>query len=208
MPNPEPAMPSHSQLRTPPSTDTGLLQESPVAAARRQALAQLSDGHEVQALLLLFDLLAFAPDDPATLANLGDCYLAAGDSTGAQVFYEKALGFSGPHDSALLARCQLAKTATRTPVAGWLLRAGFPTGAKHVRKVLTQLPVGQPPQALMDLLTDIVNSPDPASLVRSRLDEVMAYLPMLIALSASQSENSGNSQSAEALARLANQALA
>lgn len=196
------------QLRIRPadSAPADLVDDSPVGSVRRWALTQLGKGQERLAVRLFFDLLGFAPDDVSTWLILGDCYLAGGDAAGSAIFYERAIGLR-PDNPNLRTRLKLAQSAPRVPLAGWLAGSELPCGAEAVAKHLASLPHGRPPQMLIDLLEDIVQAPEPSQRVRARLDEVLAYLPMLIALSASQIESDGHPQQAETLARLARQAL-
>jgi hypothetical protein len=196
------------QMRISPA-DTApadLADETPVGSVRRWALTQLGKGQERLAVRLFFDLLGFAPDDVSTWLILGDCYLAGGDASGSAIFYEHAIALR-PDNPNLRTRLKLAQSAPKVRLAGWLTEPGLPSGAEAVRDYLARLPNGRPPQTLIDLLEDIVQAPEPSQRVRARLDEVLAYLPMLIALSASQIEIDGHVQQAETLARLAQQAL-
>ncbi len=179
---------------------------------RDLGLAFLTAHRYAEALRVFFDLLHLEPDDRDTLLRLGDCYLAGGDVPAAEVFYRQAESLA-PHLPQVRARLALAAEARIGPCDDWLKASGFPLGAEAVYNCLQNLPPGDGQPARPDmrlattLLDEVLRASDPASVVRARLDEVLACLPNLIALTASQAESEGNLHRAQALTELAGRAV-
>lgn len=181
-----------------------------VLLLRDLGLAFLTAHRYAEALQVLFDLLRLEPDDQDTLLRLGDCYLAGGDVSAAEVFYWRAESLS-PESPKVRARLTLTAEAHPGP-DDWFKALGFPLGAEAVYNYLQDLHSGdgQPARPNMRLATsllyEVLQASDPASVVRDRLDEVLASLPDLIALTASQAESEGDLHRAQALAELAERA--
>lgn len=181
-----------------------------VLLLRDLGLAFLTAYRYAEALRVFFDLLRLKPDDQDTLLRLGDCYLAGGDVSAAEVFYRRAESLS-PESPKVRARLTLAAEARPGP-DDWFRALGFPLGAEAVSDYLRNAHSsgGQPARPDLRLATsllhEVLQASDPASVVRARLDEVLASLPDLIALTASQAESEGNLHRAQALADLAERA--
>lgn len=198
----------------PATTPHTTSEESLFAELRSRALTQLTAGQPIAALRYLSDLLALDPNHVATLLTLGDCYLAGQDISGAQAFYERAAAIAPDNVTArqrraLAFNAQLAagsfSNTQQTPVA-WLTESGFPIGSEAVYKWLWQMSQNRKARSVGELLNTILKSPDPSAAVRANLDEVLACLPTLINLSASQAEVDGNADRAQLLAKLADMA--
>lgn len=191
-------------------------EESLFAELRSRALTQLTAGQPIAALRYLSDLLALDPNHVATLLTLGDCYLAGQDISGAQAFYERAAAIAPDNATArqrraLAFNAQLAAGSfsnTKQVPTTWLSESGFPLGSEAVYKWLWQMSQNRKARSVGELLNTILRSPDPSDAVRANLDEVLACLPTLINLSASQAEVDGNSERAQLLTRLADLAAA
>ncbi len=178
--------------------------------------AYRSSRRYTEALRLLFDLLRDDPGNIDTLLRLGDCYLAGGDAAAANEFYQFAQGLS-PDSQDVVARRILAAEAAPGPPEAWLAEHGFPLGKNAIRDLLETLsdnartapdpPLHADMQLAAKLLTEVLRSPDPATLVRARLSEVLERLPALIAFAASQTEAEGDVERAQALAQLAKRAI-
>lgn len=181
---------------------------------RDMSAAYLSARRYADALQLLFDLLREDPDDRDTLLRLGDCYLAAGDGEGADEFYQRAQSLS-PDSARIASRRALAAEAPAGGPADWLAESGAPLGKRAVRDLFTRLdsPAAEPPlppdlRYAVALLDEVLRAPDPASIVRTRLGEVLASLPHLITLTANQAEHEGRLHHAQVLLELAERAAA
>lgn len=181
-----------------------------VLLLRDLGLAFLTAHRYSEALQVLFDLLRLEPDDQDTLLRLGDCYLAGGDVSAAEVFYRQAESLL-PESPKVRARLTLAAEAHPGP-DNWFKALGFPLGAEAVYNYLQNIHSGgqlaRPDmRPATSLLHEVLQASDPASVVRARLDEVLAALPNLIALTASQAESEGDLHRAQALAELAERAF-
>ena len=167
-----------------------------------------------EALQLLFNLLRDDPRDADTLLRLGDCYLAGGSAGAADQFYQCAQGILPESPEVVIRRLLAAEAMPRRPEP-WLAESGLPLDRSAIRDLLEELS-GSARHALdpadmqlaVSLLEEVLRAPDPASVVRTRLQEVLASLPRLIALTAARAEGEGQWRRAQALLKLAGRAAA
>ena len=166
-----------------------------------------------EALQLLFNLLRDDPRDADTLLRLGDCYLAGGSAAAADQFYRCAQGLL-PESPEVITRRMLAAESMPGRPEPWLAESGFPLDPSAIGDLLEELsgsarhaPDAADLQSAVSLLEEVLRAPDPATLVRARLSEVLERLPALIAFTASQTDAEGDAERARALAQLAKRAI-
>ena len=155
-----------------------------------------------EALDIYSKILQDYPDDVESLLILGNIYLASGDGKTAKRVYLQALELQ-PNNSAIQRQLLLAEEEH-----GLGLGESVPTDPEAVARLLQRLTGKQSMVKETDILKaaemleEILQSPNPAELVASRLDEIDDLLLALIELNVRQARSDGKHELADGLRNL------
>ncbi|MDR3578295.1 MAG: tetratricopeptide repeat protein [Anaerolineaceae bacterium] len=162
----------------------------------------LNENRLEEALEIYSKILQDYPDDVESLLILGNIYLASGDGKTAKRVYQRALELQ-PNNPAIRRQLLLAEEEQGLGVG-----EPVPTDPEAVARLLQRL-TGKKSMVkeadilkAAEILEEILQSPNPAEIVASRLDEIDDLLLALIELNVRQAQSDGKPELAEGLRNL------